>query len=65
MQVGAGYIVCLNILADVVTEVAKDIGGCSNGVYTLNQMLRVLDTSSNMWSQAWIPRLDCEDDGNV
>ncbi len=65
MQVGAGDIVCLNIPADIVAEVAKDIGGCSNGTYTSNPLSRVLDTISNMWSQAWIPRLDRKDASNL
>jgi hypothetical protein len=65
MQVGAGDIVHLNILADVVAEIAKLLVVVQNGVYTSNLTSRALTTPSNMWSQACIPRLDCKYDGNL
>jgi hypothetical protein len=43
----------------------KKFGLGSNGAYAPNTMLWVLDAPLNIWSQGWIPRLDCEDDGNL
>ena len=65
IEAGARDIVHLDIPADVVTEVAKDIGRASNGTYTLNPMLRALHTPLNIWSLALIPWLDRKDDGNL
>ncbi len=63
MEISDGDIVCLNILADVVAEVVKDICHGSNVVYTLDPTLRALDTPLSMRSQAWISWLNHKDDG--
>ena len=63
MKVSAGDIVRLNIPADVVAEFTKYIGRDSSGTYTADPTLRAPDAPSNMPSQVWISRLDCEDHG--
>ena len=65
MEVSARYIVHLNIPADVFAKITKNIGLGSNSAYAPNTTLWVLDALLNMWSQGWIPRLDCKDDGNL
>jgi hypothetical protein len=63
MEISDKDIVCLDIPADVVAEVAKDVCCGSNVVYTLDPTSRALDTPSSMLSQAWISRLNRKDDG--
>ena len=62
MEVGAGDIVHLNILADKVTKVSKDICCCSNVSYTPDPTAKAINTTSNIWIKTWIPQLDCKDD---
>ena len=64
MKVSAGDIVCLNIPADVVTEITKYIGCGSSGTYTAYPTLRAINTSLNMRWESWISRLNCEDHSN-
>ncbi len=65
MEIGAGDIVRLNIHANVVTKIPKDIGGGANGTQTSDPASRMPDTSTNMCRQAWIPRLDGDDDSHL
>jgi hypothetical protein len=63
MEISNGDIVCLDIPADRVTEVAKDVFHGFDVVHTLDPTLRVLVTPLSMRSQAWISRLNCKHDG--
>ncbi len=65
MEIGAGNIVRLNIRTNVVAKVTEDIGGGANGTQTSNPASRMLDASSNMFMQSWIPQLNGKDDGHL
>jgi hypothetical protein len=65
MEIGAGDIVRLNIRANVVAKIPKDIGGGANGMQLSDPALRMLDTSANMCRQGRIPRLDGKDDSHL
>ena len=64
MKVSAGDIVRLNIPADIVAEILKDIDCSSNNTPASDPSSRSLNATTNMWSQGWIPRLYRKDDCN-
>jgi hypothetical protein len=65
MKISARDIVCLNIAAHVVAEVAEYVGGSTNGTQTPNPASRTLNAPSNMCRQSRIPWLDGEDVGHL
>ena len=62
MEIGAWDIVHLNIHANVVAKIPKDIGGSANSMQTSDPASRTLKAPSNIRRQGRIPRLDCKDD---
>ena len=57
MKVSAGDIVRLNIPADIIAKISKDIDCCSNSTPASDPSSRSLNATTNMWSQGRIPRL--------
>jgi hypothetical protein len=64
MKVSAGDIVHLDIPADIITKISKDIDCCSNSTPASDPSSRSLNATMNMWSQGRIPRLYRKDDCN-
>ncbi len=55
----------LDLHANVVTEIPKDVGCCPHTLDTPNPMPRMLNTPTDLRRKSWIPRLDCKKDGDL
>jgi hypothetical protein len=54
-----------DLCANVITEIAKNVSGCTYPLNASNPLSRLLDTSPSLWRQGRIPRLDGEEDGDL
>ncbi len=57
MKVSAGGIARLNIPADIIAKISKDIDCCSNSTPASDPSSWSLNATTNTWSQGRIPRL--------
>ncbi len=64
MVVHHGHTKLLNLQAYVVTKIVENVDCCANAVHAPNPTLRMLYTSTDMWREPWIPRLNCKEDCN-
>jgi hypothetical protein len=65
VEVSAWDIVCLNIPANIITKIAKNIAGGTNCAYTFDPASRTFNTLLSMWWQVRISWLDIKDDSHL
>jgi hypothetical protein len=65
MVIRNGHTKLLDLGANMVTEIVKNIDCCANVLQALNPMLMPLYTSTDQWGEPWVPWLNCNKNCNV